>query len=95
MKLLLSTDLFNSVNTIKLSLVLHLLWTLCLFNLANKWSLQIHFVWPYKHLVNGSRLRMMIIHVTKENSGLSQAERGEMIGESIKCNNQGDAISRM
>lgn len=35
---------------------------------------------------------MKIIYVTKGNSGLSQAERGEMTGGSIKRNNQGDAM---
>lgn len=35
---------------------------------------------------------MKIIHLTKGNRGLSQVERGEMIGDSMERNNQGDAI---
>lgn len=47
MEWLLCTDLFHFAPTLKLSFLLHLLWRqlliICLFNLAKKWSLQIHF----------------------------------------------------
>lgn len=77
-----------------LSLVLNLLQRhfsiFCRFNLAKKY-LQIQFAWPYKHRVNGTALRMDIIHVTKGNRGVSQGERCDMIGDSIKYNDQGGA----